>query len=131
MQHRFLGKRRDNNKIAAMALLTAGQATVSEVARLAGTSRQRVQHWVRYGIDGRDYTAHIKPPRPPRDPLDVKAARDGLLAKQWAAELGKLEAEDGEATEQEWQTLKAAQTRARRETKAKPRRETKPKPRRR
>jgi|KBSSwiStaDraftv2_1062776.scaffolds.fasta_scaffold1927875_1 transposase-like protein len=77
--------RPDNKKIAAIAMLTAGQATLSEVARLAGTSRQRVQHWARCGIE------HKGPPWPSsptsRLDLDVKAARDGLLARQWAAEL--------------------------------------------
>jgi hypothetical protein len=119
MQRRFLGKRRDNNKIAAMAMMIAGQATVSEVARLAGTSRQRVQHWAKYGID------YKGPPWPkksePAFDLDVKAARNALLAKQWAAELEKLEVEDYEATEQEWQALKALQAPAKpqRKTKAK------------
>jgi transposase-like protein len=112
--------RPDNKKIAAIAMLTAGQATLSEVARLAGTSRQRVQHWARYGIE------HKGPPWPSgptsRLDLDVKAARDGLLARQWAAELEKLEVEDREAnTEQEWQTLKAM-AKAGRETKVRPRR---------
>jgi transposase-like protein len=50
--------RPSKKKIAAMALLTTGRATVSEVARLAGTSRQRVQHWVKYGIE------HKGPPWP-------------------------------------------------------------------
>ena len=94
--------RPDNKKIAAIAMLTAGQATLSEVARLAGTSRQRVQHWARYGIE------HKGPPWPSgptsRLDLDVKAARD-------------REAN----TEQEWQTLKAM-AKAGRETKARPRR---------
>jgi hypothetical protein len=119
MQRRFLGKHRDNNKVAAMAMMIAGQATVSEVARLAGTSRQRVQHWAKWG----DYKG---PPWPkksePAFDLDVKAARNALLEKQWAAEIEKLEAEDREAnTEQEWQALKALQA-TQRKPKPKPRR---------
>ena len=91
--------RPSKKKIAAMALLTTGRATVSEVARLAGTSRQRVQHWVKYGIE------HKGPPWPrgytPPLELDVRAARSAWLAKQWAAEIEALGAED-HATEHEW-----------------------------
>jgi len=69
--------RPDNKKIAAIAMLTAGQATLSEVARLAGTSRQRVQHWARCGIE------HKGPPWPSsptsRLDLDVKAARGAAM----------------------------------------------------
>jgi hypothetical protein len=105
--------RPNKKKIAAMALLTAGRATVSEVARLAGTSRQRVQHWVKYGIE------HKGPPWP-RDAtrrlnLDVQAARAEWLAKQWKAEIETLEAEDRE-TEREWD---AALKRVRRRLSAK------------
>jgi transposase-like protein len=92
--------RPDNKKLAAMALLKSGRATISEVARLVGTSRQRVQHWVKYGID------HKGPPWRPgptkRVDFDVQAAREEWLAKQWQAEIVKaLEVED-HATEREW-----------------------------
>ena len=105
--------RPNKKKIAAMALLTDGRATVSEVARLAGTSRKRVQHWVKYGIE------HKGPPWP-RDAtrrlnLDVQAARAEWLAKQWKAEIETLEAEDRE-TEREWD---AALKRVRRRLSAK------------
>jgi hypothetical protein len=100
-------------KIAAMALLTTGRATLSEVARLAGTSRQRVQHWVKYGIE------HKGPPWPRgstrRLDLDVRAARAAWLAKQWAAEIEALGTED-RATEREWD---AALKRVRRRLSAK------------
>ena len=39
---------------AALILLRTGRATQSEVAELAGTSRQLVRHWaMRHGIDCR------------------------------------------------------------------------------
>jgi transposase-like protein len=107
--------RPSKKKIAAMALLTSGRATVSEVARLAGTSRQRVQHWVKYGIE------HKGPPWPrgnrptSRLDLDVKAARTEWLANQWRAEIENLETED-HATEREWD---AALKRVRRRLSAK------------
>jgi len=68
---------KDHKKQAAMAMLTKGFASLSEVARLAHTSRQRVAHWARN--------------------LDVKTARDRLLAKQWAAQIQKLEAKNHRA----------------------------------
>jgi transposase-like protein len=91
--------RPDKKKIAALALLTTGRATVSEVARLAGTSRQRVQHWVKYGIEhkGPPWPRNYKPPVA----LDVQAARAEWLAKQWEAEMGALGVEDRE-DEREW-----------------------------
>ena len=72
--------RPSKKKIAAMALLTTGRATVSEVARLAGTSRQRVQHWVKYGIEhkGSPWPRSYTPPLE----HDVRAARSAWLAKQ-------------------------------------------------
>lgn len=90
--------RPDNKKLAAMTLLKSGRATISEVARLLGTSRQCVQHWVK---------------RPQY--LDVQAAREEWLAKQWRAEIKALEVED-HATEREWD---AAFKRARRRLSAK------------
>jgi hypothetical protein len=66
---------KDHKKIAALAMLAKGQATLSEAARLAGTSRQRVAFWSRH--------------------LDIKAARDRWLARQWAIQLAKLEAKNG------------------------------------
>ena len=88
--------RPDNKKLAGMALLESGRATISEVARLVGTSRQRVQHWVKYGID------HKGPPwrRGPSKRLDLDV-REEWLAKQWQAEIKALEVED-HATEREW-----------------------------
>jgi hypothetical protein len=90
--------RPDNKKLAAMTLLRSGRATIPEVARLLGTSRQCVQHWVK---------------RPQY--LDVQAAREEWLAKQWQAEIEALEVED-HATEREWD---AAFKRARRRLSAK------------
>jgi hypothetical protein len=54
-------------KAAAISLLTKGLASQSEVARLAGASRQLVRHWAA-GI-----------------PIDQ--ARNAALAKLWRAEL--------------------------------------------
>ena len=59
--------RTDTKKIAALALLSSGRATVSEVARLMNTSRQRIQNWT--------------------SDLDVKKVRAKWLAKQWKTEL--------------------------------------------
>lgn len=54
-------------KATAISLLAKGLASQSEVARLAGASRQLVRHWA----------ADI--------PIDQ--ARDAVLAKLWRAEL--------------------------------------------
>ncbi len=59
----------DKQRKAAVAMLSSGRATVSEIARLVKSSRQRVQFWAR-GID-------------------VAAARSAWLAKQWKSELNK------------------------------------------
>jgi transposase-like protein len=67
-----LGYRRE--KLAAIAMLTAGQATVAEIARLVGASRQSVRYMARQ--------------------IDVKTVRDRLLRQQWAA---ALEVEDHKA----------------------------------
>jgi hypothetical protein len=47
---------------AALRMLRAGAATLSEVAELAGTSRQLVRHWaMRAGIDaGQARAKHLK-----------------------------------------------------------------------
>lgn len=50
---------------AALRLLKAGRMTLSEVARLAGTDRQRVAYW-----------AHAAG-------VDVAAARAAYLKKMW------------------------------------------------
>jgi len=82
-----------------MALLTSGKATLSEVARLVGTSQQRVHGWLKYEI------RHKRPPWPHgstrRFDLDVRAARAAWLAKQLAVEIEALGTED-RATEREW-----------------------------
>jgi transposase-like protein len=54
-------------KAAALALLTKGLASQSEVARLAGVSRQLVRHWAQ--------------------DIPVERNRDAVLAKLWRQEL--------------------------------------------
>jgi hypothetical protein len=54
-------------KAAAIPLLAKGLASQSEVARLAGESRQLIRHW----------SADIP----------IEEARDAVLAKLWRAEL--------------------------------------------
>jgi hypothetical protein len=55
----------------ALELLASGKATLSEAARLAGVGRQVVANWAKH--------------------IDIEAARDKLLAQQWAAWLKKLD----------------------------------------
>lgn len=44
--------REDNTRAAAIAMLRSGMATLSEVADLAGTSRQLVRYWAKAaGVD--------------------------------------------------------------------------------
>ena len=57
----------DREKLAILAMLGAGQATVAEIARLLGVARQTVA-----------YTARR---------IDVAAAREKLLRQQWATAL--------------------------------------------
>ncbi len=57
----------DSTKKAALGLLRRGVVSQSEVARLAGVSRQLMRHWAR--------------------DLDVEAAREVFLAKLWARAL--------------------------------------------
>jgi transposase-like protein len=54
-------------KAAAIALLTKGLASQSEVARLAGVSRQLVRHWAQ--------------------DIPVDRNRDAVLTKLWRQEL--------------------------------------------
>lgn len=56
-------------KAAAVALLTKGLASQSEVARLAGVSRQLVRHWA---LD-----------------IPVERNRNAVLSKLWRAELAR------------------------------------------
>lgn len=51
---------------AALALLSAGKATLAETAELIGTSRQLVRHWCQ------------------RSGLDAPAARAAYLAREWS-----------------------------------------------
>lgn len=61
----------DDARRAALALLKAGLATLSEVAELVPTSRQLVRYWAdRAGIDSRE-------------------ARAELLKAQWAKKLAR------------------------------------------
>lgn len=53
----------DTIKRAALALLTKGLASQSEVARLAGISRQLMKHWAK--------------------DIPVDRAREAVLAKLW------------------------------------------------
>ena len=58
----------DTARLAALALLRDGRATVTEIAGLAGTSRQLVRHWsIRAGIDAGA----------------IQRARDRYLARAW------------------------------------------------
>lgn len=52
-------------RAAALAMLNAGLATASEVARLAGVSRQLVRHWAT------------------QEGIDPRRIRDARLAKEW------------------------------------------------
>jgi hypothetical protein len=54
-------------KAAALALLTKGLATKAEAARLAGVSKQLMQHWAAE--------------------IDTERNRNALLAKLWRKEL--------------------------------------------
>jgi DNA-binding transcriptional regulator YiaG len=58
--------------VAAMELIASGQITISEAARLIGTSRQRVHKWTR-GYD------------------DIAGARERLLRKLWAKAIAPIE----------------------------------------
>lgn len=57
--------RNDTIKKAVRDLLSRGQATQAEAAKLAGQSRQLVRHWAQ----------------------DLEPAREQLLKEQWAAAL--------------------------------------------
>jgi len=48
---------------AALSMLSEGLASLSEVARLAGVSRQLMSHWAK--------------------DIDVDRARNGYLSKEW------------------------------------------------
>lgn len=56
-------------KAAAIALLTKGLASQSEVARLAGVSRQLVKHWAR--------------------DVPIERNRNAVLSKLWRRELAR------------------------------------------
>lgn len=56
-------------KAAAMALLTKGLISKSEAARLAGVSKQLMQHWAK--------------------DIPVERNRDTVLTKLWSKELRK------------------------------------------
>lgn len=55
----------DTTKRAAIAMLAKGAATLSEVARLADTSRQLVRHWAKQAG------------------LDVAKIRERRIAREW------------------------------------------------
>lgn len=58
----------DRSRQAALALLRDGRATVTEIAGLAGTSRQLVRHWaIRANVDAGA----------------IQRARDRYLARAW------------------------------------------------
>lgn len=59
----------NSTKAAAIKLLERGEITLSEAARLAGTSKQAAQQWAR----GRE--------------LDLNAARERHLARIWTKAL--------------------------------------------
>lgn len=52
-------------RAAAVAMVAKGLATPSEVAKLAGASRQLVRHWIS------------------REGVDWRAARESRLAHEW------------------------------------------------
>lgn len=56
-------------KAAAIELLTKGMATKSEVARLAGVSRQLVEHWAK--------------------DIPIKANRSAAVSALWRRALGR------------------------------------------
>lgn len=56
-------------KAAAIALLAKGLASQSEVARLAGVSRQLVRHWAK--------------------DIDVDRNREALLSRLWRREMAR------------------------------------------
>jgi hypothetical protein len=60
-----------STKTAALALLAAGEATLSEAAELAGASRQLVRHWAR------------------REGIDPAATRAAWLKSAWRKRLQK------------------------------------------
>jgi hypothetical protein len=80
-------ERRERDE-TALEMIRDGVATVSEVAALLGTSRQRVYHWCRVGFNPGRRAYEQAPwafepkgrPGRPYDGFDPKAAR-----KQWLA----------------------------------------------
>ncbi len=79
-------------KRAALVLLAAGKATVSEIAALVGTHRQTVDRWCRYGVPGGAdwWRSHGVPGGTVAPPLnlDAREARRRWLREQWAQALG-------------------------------------------
>jgi hypothetical protein len=68
---RGIGLSADHKKrAAALMLLEQGKATLSETARLAGVSRQRMSNWAKR--------------------LDVQEARDRWLGREWNRLIKKL-----------------------------------------
>jgi hypothetical protein len=58
-----------HTKQAALSLLRRGLVTLAEASRLSGASVQRIQYWTR--------------------DLDLKSAREAVLARLWRQKVGK------------------------------------------
>lgn|ERR1700728_1652077 len=80
----------------AYDMIRDGAATVSEVADLLGTSRQRVAHWCRAGFNPgrRAYKSNTRTHGKPVECVDARASRKSWLAAEFEARLSATPIEE-------------------------------------